>query len=298
MDQWPRADAMYERLKQLLENADYPAHARLAAELLALSRSINYPLGVAHGLNGLGNDALRRGEAQEAEERYREALSYMRQAGDRVGEGIVLQNLGTLSLFVRLELQEARQFYEQGIAIFEACDQPRRTAITVANLAEISRLEGDFETSFRYATQSLQYFQSAGESERTGYHLVHVAYYRLLRRQYNDAIADLHAAYELLSPGENPEFISRYFETWFILACELRQYEVAARLLGFLERFRSAHDIMRLPFLMPWYAPQVERLQKHFSYEKLQELQQAGATLTLSSAEELTQTVELPEQSL
>ena len=290
-----QADALYDETISALERGQYAEYRRLGTQLFEYSREIGYPLGIARGLNALANDANHRSEGEEARTLYTQALVQFREAGERVGEAIVLQNLGTLALFHDLDYRQARELSEQAIAIFTQCNEERRAALTTLNLSEISRLEGDYQSAYAHAERSLEYFRAAGETQRVGYHLVHVAYYRILHRKYVDATLTLHEAFDLLAPHDNPDFLSRFFEAWFILACELRHYEAAGQLLGFMERYRSEHDIPRLAFLMPWYLPQVERLQKQFSYDELRWLRQLGEELTVQTAHELTKTVVIPE---
>ena len=282
-----QADEMYAQLSELLEASNFPAHDRLAAKLLKYSQQIYYPRGIARALNGLGNGASHRGDADEAERYYTEALAEFRREGDRLGEGIVLNNLGTAHLFVRMDTAQAWQCYQEAIAIFEQLDQPRRVALTTLNLAEISRMEADYTNAQKYAQASLDYFKKTGETQRVGYHQVHVAYYLLMRRKYRDALKLLREAFPLLAPHNNRDFVSRYFEACFILACELKEYVNAAKLLGFLENYRVETDTPRLAFLMPWFAPQMEKIATVFTYEQLTALKDEGARLKLEEAAEL-----------
>lgn len=288
MDDRGRLEAIFARAQAAHDAADYKKVRELASQLLELANHHGDLTGMARAENLLGNAALHVSDGQSAERHYRVALEHYGAAGDRRGEAIVLLNLGTLALDIYLDLSTAREYYERSLPIFEECGNAHNVAIARSNLAEIARLEGDYGTAFELGMQSLNTFRARKDSTRIGWQLVNVAHYYLLRSEYGQAIDTLRHAYLYLVKAPNPERLADYFEIWFYLTCELGRYEIAARLLGFLDRYRRTNGVPRLALLMPWYRPRLEKLEQNVAAAELRRLKNEGEGLTLAQIDERT----------
>ena len=289
------ADELFARGRRAFDLGDFRSMRRLALELYedGLRRNDNFDM--ARGENMLGNASMHTGgDAETTERYYRSALGHFRLARDRRGEAIISLNLGSLALNTELDLKRARFQYETCLPIFQEIEDELSVAITLANLAEIHRLEGDYVTAFDFGKRSLAAFTTVGDTPRAGWQMVNIAHYHLLRGEFSEAIQTLRDAYEILSVEPNPERLAMYFETWFFVACDLHAYEVAGRLFGFLEDYRERNNVPRLALQMPWFTPRVEKLQRHFSYEELLELRTAGSTFTLEQAQAATYAIAAP----
>ena len=117
---------------------------------------------------------------------------------------------------------------------------------------------------------------------------MNIAHYRSLRRDYLGAIEALREAFDELQKSHNARWIAFYFEVWFIIAAELKRWEIAAQLLGFVDHLRGEKKVARLQIMLPWFLPHVERLSKQLSEDRLLELSAEGAKLTLHEAQEVT----------
>lgn len=288
-------EAIFARARSAHDAADYKAVRRLASELFELAKHSGDHLGMARAHNLLGNAFLHTSvDGETARRYYLSALEQFELAQDRRGEGVVLLNLGSLALDVHLDLATARDYYERALPIFLECDDRQNVAIARSNIAEIARLEGDYDRAFQLGMQSLATFRSQKDSTRIGWQLVNVAHYHLLKNEYADAIDTLRRAFLYLVQAPNPDRLADYFETWFYLAIEVKQYEPAAQLLGFLERYREQNGVPRLALLMPWFRPRLETLERALPYDVLSRLKNEGEGLSLAQADGLTHDVVAP----
>jgi tetratricopeptide (TPR) repeat protein len=274
---------------------DFRTVQRLGLQLYEDAKARRDHLTMARAQNLLGNANMHMGADSAITERhYRAAREQYRLAGDRRGEAVTELNLGSLALNVDLDLGRARIAYERCLTVFEELEDELSVAITLANLAEIYRLEGDYVTAFEFGKRSLASFSSSGDTPRAGWQMVNIAHDHLLKGDSAAAIQTLREAFKILCLEPNPERLSVYFETWFYVACELHAYEIAGRLLGFLEEYRERNYVPRLALLMPWFTPRVEKLQRHFSHEQLLQLRTIGAALSLEEAEAATHAIAAP----
>ena len=289
-----RAEELFAKARKAHDAADYRAVRRLAAELFEHAKENGDHVGMARGHNLLGNAFLHAtADGESAERYYRSALEHYRLAADRRGQAIVSLNLGSLALDIYLDLQEARRYYEESLPIFRELEDRELIGFGLSNLAEISRLEGDYAQAYEYGCASLEIFRRLGDDTRVGWQLVNIAHYHLLRGEYLEAVDMLHQSFEYLTREPNPDQISNYFETWFYLAVEVQAHTEAARLLGFLEEYRQRHHVPRLALLMPWFSPRLEKLQRRIPYDEFIALRNEGEGMTLAQADALTRKIEL-----
>src|SRR5205807_6168708 len=95
---------------------DYYRHA------LALARTMDDPLALAHSLNRLGNWYLNAEQPQEALRWHQEALATFHALTDQRGRAATLDLLGMASLLSGDLLQSAA-YYEQAIALLRKLDE-------------------------------------------------------------------------------------------------------------------------------------------------------------------------------
>jgi tetratricopeptide (TPR) repeat protein len=105
-----------------------------------------------------------RADLTEADRFYREALAIYRELGDRGGEAVILNNLGTLSER-RTQYTEAVDWYQQSLTI--ECKLPMRDlhieAITRHNIGRVCNLLGKYYSDQRqYQAAARFYRQSRG----------------------------------------------------------------------------------------------------------------------------------------
>lgn len=75
----------------LRAHGDLAEAAEFFEQALAICRSIDNPVGVASGLQRLGEVSLHRGDYQQAIGQFRQAIALRREAGDQHGETMALR---------------------------------------------------------------------------------------------------------------------------------------------------------------------------------------------------------------
>ena len=285
---------------ELLYAAALMAHAkgdavrleRLALELLQLYDALGDVHGTAKAQNALGNAKLALGDGDSAAQLYGSALENYRLAGDRRGVAVALMNLGSLAADMNLDFSGAKRLFEESLAIFRELGTSVNVGVVLANLGEIAGHDGDLESALEYGHESLAIFERLGNQTQAAWQLVNIAHFRALRREFVFSAGALRAAYEKLREHQNVGHLSAYFETWFLVACDVGEWEAAARLGGFLERYRESNHVPRLPSALPWYEPALEQLGRHFPAPDLARRWHEGAALALAEANALTEQVE------
>lgn len=283
------AEALYQEGRRAQGRADYRSLRRIGSELFEMAKSAGDTLGMARGHNLLGNAFMHASaDGESAERYYRSAIGLYRLAGNRRGEAIIMMNLGSLALNINLELTLARTRYEEALAVFEEIEDTFLVGHGLSNLAEIYRLEGEYDRAFELGKKSLEIFRAAEDSTRVGWQFVNIAHYHLLRTEYEEAIDALRSSFEYLSLEPNPDELAKYFEMWFYLACDIGALAAAARLLGFLEDYRIRNDVPRLALMLPWFMPRLEKLEKAMPYDDFARYRDEGESMTLEQAEQVT----------
>ena len=195
-----------------------------------------------------------------------------------------MMNLGSIELDNVGNAGEARRLYEASAPVVRELGDSLNLAITLGNLGEICRLEGDYRGAIANAEESLAIFRTLGDTDNTIWQLTSIAHYRFALRQYAAAIETMATAWALLGEHPNPRWLAWYFDTWFLIAAGLEQLDTAAELLAFTDKYRDEQNQPRLQAMLPWLSTPKERLTRELSHDRLGELVAAGEALTVASA--------------
>jgi hypothetical protein len=271
--------------------ADFPALRRISAQMTELGEATGDRSAIAWGDYFLGIALIFNNEASAADRVLRRALGYFRDSGDRLVAARTMLNLAMIEVDINVNAAAARRLYEEAAPVIRDSGDTSRLAILLGNLAEIDRLEGDYDAALRNARESARLFRGLGDRGRTVWQLVNIAHFQSLRRANADALATLREAYEELILDPNPRWVALYFELWVILAAKLEHWETAALLLGYVDRLRSDFNVPRLQGMLPWLSSPMERLAATLKQERLHELFADGESLTIGSAQALTRQI-------
>jgi tetratricopeptide (TPR) repeat protein len=99
-------------------------------------------------LHNLARLASRRGQAEQAERLYQEALGCRRAASDARGEAETLANLGVISHEAG-DLAAADQQYRESLSLYRSLDDRHGIAVMLNNLGELAELSEAWETAAR-----------------------------------------------------------------------------------------------------------------------------------------------------
>lgn len=261
------------------DSNDWGTQERLARQIVLAARREGNARAQARGFHHLGIALYHRNAAEDARAAYLHALELLRREGDRVSAAVMEMSLGSVALDLLADPTEARRYYDMALPVIREGGSDERLGQCLGNLAEIARLEGDYEGALRYAAAAIAPLERAGDRERVGWQYVTMAHCHTLQRRYEMAFQALGRAYEQFAAQKNPRWLAAYFDAWLMAAVHLRKWEVAAQLTGFLERYRHENRVPRLAGLAAWYNVSVEQVQRNLEADRLFEMRMQGADL-------------------
>jgi len=285
--------ALYEAAVAAQNDADYLSLAQHAQEMVALCETNGDRLGLAWGHYFAGAANYQRSNGSAAVRAYQKARDLFAELENREGVARSMLGLAAVALDIDLDVTQARHLYDLAVPIVRQLGDKRRLGIVLGNLGEICRMEGNTGRALRYAAESIELLREAGERAYVGWQLTSSGHYHLLRRENDEAIACMRAAQAELWSDPAPRWIAWYFDIWFIIAAELDRWELAARVLGFVNRYRDEHNCPRMPGILPWFSEPVERLAAHVDADRLHDLMLESEVLTLDQAQALVEGVSL-----
>jgi tetratricopeptide (TPR) repeat protein len=286
-----RAEALVEAAKSARAASQFLALERLSRELIALGEAGAGNDAEAIGYHHLGIALSNLNRGDEATTAARRAIELYENAGDRFAAARATMNLGSIALDNFGNAGEARRLYEDSTPVLRELGDPINLAIALGNLAEVCRLEGDYRGALAFAQESLSIFESLGDVDNRVWQLTNMAHFLAQVRQYDEAFDHLERARALLQVDPNPRWLAWYFDTWFLLAAGLQQFEVAAQLQAFVDKYRDERNQPRLQAMLPWLSTPKERVVRALTLERHNELVAAGEALTLAEAQRLAESI-------
>jgi hypothetical protein len=289
---------MLERQRDLRDAAgaactagDFAALRRTADELVAFGQLNHLPEIAAWGEYFRGIACTYRGDGAGAERAFRNALAFFERDGDRLSAAHAMMNLAAVAIDIDVAPSKARRLFEEASFVIDTRGDVVERAMLRGKIAEVCRLESDFDGAMQNGLTAWQLFRRAGQNELAAAALVNVAHYLTLRRDYTAAIEAMVQLFASLNGDVNPLHVAWYFEVWFIIATKRNQWETAARLLGFAARYRGERELTRLPGTLVWLSEPTERLAAALSADRVRLLSDEGAALSLADARALASTL-------
>lgn len=166
---------------------DYAQTGALYQQALALARSMEHPILLAHSLNRLGNWYVNIEQPDEALSHHQEALTLFEQARDAPGIATTYDLLG-MTATLGGELLQAVSYYRQAIALFQELDDRHGLASSLATLMLLGEGEGyetetmvsaptSFAESLHFGEVALKIAREIGQRSAEAYALLALAQY-------------------------------------------------------------------------------------------------------------------------
>ncbi|WP_445251512.1 CHAT domain-containing protein [Microcoleus sp. Pol14C6] len=130
-------------------------------QALKLYRSAGDRDGEAVSLNNIGSVYSALGEKQKALEYYSQSLTLYRAVGDRRGEATTLGNIGTVYSYLG-EIQKAIEYYSQSLTLYRAVGDGGE-AVTLNNMGSLYSDLGENQKALEYYSQSLALKRAVGD---------------------------------------------------------------------------------------------------------------------------------------
>lgn len=278
----PLQDALaYRAAVNAHGRGDFTELENRCRHLVAIYETEDRAIPLARALNGLANARYRLGDPVEAEAIYRRALGEYRRGGDRPGEGIVLMNLGALYADRLCDFPAAREFCLESLRIFsEEEGVSRNVGTLLANIAEIDSRMGHHERAIEYAAKSRSVFEQLGNEGLAAWQLLNAAQFNLELREFARSFDALRRARPALHEGLlSAEHTAAYYDIAFMLAAEMLSFELAAKLYGYSEQFRSLNGMKRSPSEAMIVEPRYSLVRNALRDEKTERLAREGTAL-------------------
>jgi tetratricopeptide (TPR) repeat protein len=282
---------MKEAARAARSNSDFLGLERLGRELIARGESEGDIESAAFGYYHLGIALSNLNRGDDAARATQSAIDLYTQAGDRFSAAKAMMNLGSIELDNRGNAAEARRLYESSAPVVREFGDAVNVAIALGNLGEICRLEGDYRGALRNAEEALALFASIDDVDNIIWQLTNIAHFQLQLRMYDESIATMGTAFDLLREDPNPRWLAWYFDTYFLIAAGLERFEIATELLAFTDKYRDEQNQPRLQAMLPWLSTPKERLAREVPHERHDALVASGERLTVETAQALAQTI-------
>jgi CHAT domain-containing protein/uncharacterized protein HemY len=137
-----------------------------------------------------GAEQYQRRQFQAALQAWEAALNLYRQAGDRQGEAMLLNNLGMVFRTLG-EYQQAIEYYEQSLAIAREIQNRRGEANTLGNLGNVYLTLGQYQQAIDYYEPSLAIAREIQDRQEEAYTLNNLGVAFRSLGEYEQAIAYL-----------------------------------------------------------------------------------------------------------
>jgi predicted ATPase/transcriptional regulator with XRE-family HTH domain len=144
-----RSDTLKEVGTLAWLQGDYPAARRYYEESLVISRRLGDRLGVAKGLNNLGNICNEEDDLESARRYYEESLVIAQEMGQQGGISRILNNLGTVA-HKQSDYEAARSYYEESIVVRRQLDDKVGIALTLNNLGTLLSYIGELDEAHKH----------------------------------------------------------------------------------------------------------------------------------------------------
>jgi tetratricopeptide (TPR) repeat protein len=126
-------------------------------------------------LNNLGGVAIEHHDYERAERYYYEVLPIWRASGDRLREGIALNNL-MIAAYSLGRYGVAVELCRQAIAVMEELGQPEGIGRALTGMGEICRLQGNYEEAASYYERALQMLRDINDKPGVAALLTNLGY--------------------------------------------------------------------------------------------------------------------------
>jgi class 3 adenylate cyclase/tetratricopeptide (TPR) repeat protein len=112
-------------------------------------------------LNGLGHIYRQRGDFEQAQASFEQALELSRSSGHRKGEADALNNLGIVARYQR-QFPEALAYYQQSLDLQRAIGDRAGEGASLGNLAQVIQGTGDYGQAETYLSRALEIQRAIG----------------------------------------------------------------------------------------------------------------------------------------
>lgn len=231
------AGALAQDLSAYEESRTY-----LTEAVAALKTSTDCDQRLSFALNELGVTNQYLGNTNEAAKNYKEALDIASRLNLRRHRVRCLTNLGVLSCYLD-QFTSARQVFIEALKSHDSIDDRRGRAICTSWLSECYMEAGHLELAGKLSREALDVYRAlAREDYILGTLLIRAAAADARLGRFADAGKRWIAALSIVTGLGNQRAMTDLIEAALILLLEKREFELAARVFGFLKELYAAQQ--------------------------------------------------------
>lgn len=264
---------------------DPGAAAGYFAESLSIKKRLRDRIGAADSLNSLGLTAYEQGDFDTAQKFYKESLRTQRELGNRLGTAYTLHNLDLLSI-EREDYLSARDYLIESLQLKEALDNQKDMAAALETLGDVAVHEGDYQTAETLYGRSLEISRDLGAKEGIASSLHRLGKLANVKGRREAASGYLKAALKMFGALGLSNRALYSLEEFGHLACQLQQFEWAAKLWAKSAALRASAGKPMLPSEQPRYEQNVAVARQGLGAATFRAAWKAGEVMTLDQGVE------------
>lgn len=188
--------------------------------------------------NQLGNICREMGEYAAATEAFVRSTELAKKREFHMGLAILQNNLG-LTLQNQLRFPEARVAFEESIRICRDINDQLHLGTALENLGSLLQDLGELDRAKELNTEAAVIFHKLGDNRSIAINHSLRADHQYATAQFDGALASYREALELLRQLEFKTGIASAVEGVGKVSCAKEQFELAAKIFGFAERYRE-----------------------------------------------------------
>ncbi|MDQ2855672.1 MAG: tetratricopeptide repeat protein [Acidobacteriota bacterium] len=194
----------YQRIKTILQLSSVAASAgesgkahEYASQAIELAQANGMETLVAHGLNDLGNAFMVRGENDEAENNFDQALNYSRKYKIRPGEARALLSLGGLRVQRFGDPDKALVYLEQALPFYQQGNYVKETSQALILIARSNSLKGNYAIARKALEEQLQLAQKTGDAAQIAQAHMDIGISLVQQEQYPEALGHFQTNFDI-----------------------------------------------------------------------------------------------------
>ncbi|HVA32800.1 MAG TPA: hypothetical protein VNG31_01555, partial [Candidatus Baltobacteraceae bacterium] len=272
-----------ERTQALLELAQARTallrHAGSAQSAAETFRRIGERGSEAEALMHCGGEQWRRGNAEDALRRLREALDVAERFAPPRQVADVLNRLGALTAVATPRRTEGREMVERAVAMYESVDDRGRLVWTLVNLAELLFEDGDAAGALERADQALGLARGVGNEYAAIQCQNNLASYAMRSGRIRAAASHVRDALRASAALEAAWLETVAIDRAAEIAAANGSSDVAAKLIGYTDAAFERFGCPRESTEQPDYERALVEIRASLSEDRLAALLATGATL-------------------
>lgn len=187
-----------------IERRDPAAARQYFEQGLKIAREIGHRHLEAQAVNNLGNyHAMVVGDFLAGQDYFLQAFHLAEEMGDRMGQGLVLANLGWISGLLG-DFGRAAEYHQRALSIAREVGNRYQEAYTLLNLSAVAGYQGNGQMALDYASQGLRQIRSIGDQNGEGWAQLYLGNACFLESDYQRAREAYQAALNLRTQLNQP----------------------------------------------------------------------------------------------